>query len=152
MRIPKEIIVKTQKADMIEISSMEEVVDVHLVGKIDRNIYKCITEDIRTDEVIITDNQIQHIKDRHPNDYERFSKYFSEIVENPDYIIESPKPNTALVMKEIVQDDEVFKTIIRLAITDDNPEYKNSIITFMKIDRKEWNRLLRNKKILYKKG
>lgn len=46
---------------------------MHSIGKIDREIYKCITEDIRTDEVIITNNQIQHIKDRHPEAYERFS-------------------------------------------------------------------------------
>lgn len=129
----------------------KEVADVHIIGRIDRYIYKCVSEDIRTDEVIITDNQIQHIKERHPNDYERFSEYFSEIVEVPDYIIESPKPNTALVLKEIVKADEVFKTVVRLATSGDNPAYKNSIITFMKIDEKEWNRLLRNKKILYKR-
>ena len=35
---------------------------MHLIGKIDKNIYKCITEDIVTDEVIITDERIRHIK------------------------------------------------------------------------------------------
>lgn len=132
-------------------SKVEKVVEVHIVGKISKDIYKCITEDIVTDEVVITDNQIQHIKERHPNDYERFSKYFGEIVENPDFIVETNKPNTALVLKEIKQADEVFKTVVRLVTPYDNPSYKNSIITFMKIDEKEWNRLLRNKKILYKK-
>lgn len=48
----------------------KEKADVHIVGKIDKNIYKCITTDIVTDEVIITDERIQHIKERHPNDYE----------------------------------------------------------------------------------
>lgn len=124
---------------------------MHSIGKIDREIYKCITEDIRTDEVIITDNQIEHIKVRHPNDYERFSEYFEEIVSNPDYIIETPKPNTALILKEIIAEKEQFKTVLRLATSADNKEYKNSIITFMKIDEKEWDRLLRNKRILYKK-
>lgn len=85
--------------------------DVHIVGRIDRYVYKCVSEDIRTEAVIITDNQIQHIKERHPNDYERFSEYFAEIVEKPDYIIESPKPNTALVLKEILKEDEVFKNV-----------------------------------------
>lgn len=124
---------------------------MHLVGKLDREIYKCITDDIVTDEVIITDNQIQHIKERHPNDYERFSSYFEKIVGDPDYIIESKKVSTALVLKEIQAEKEVFKTVVRLVTSTDNPEYKNSIITFMKIDEKEWNRLLRNKKILYRK-
>ena len=127
----------------------KEKMDVHIVGKIDKDIYKCITKDIVTEEVIITDNQIQHIKVRHPNDYERFSSYFGEIVKNPDYIVDTKKLNTALILKEIQAEQEVFKTVLRLVTSKDNPEYKNSIITFMKIDEKEWNRLLRNKKILY---
>lgn len=43
------------------------------VGKIDKEKYRCITEDIVTDEVIITDERIGHIKERHPNDYECYN-------------------------------------------------------------------------------
>ncbi len=42
---------------------------MHLVGKIKYSIYKCITEDILTEDVIITDNQMQHILDRHLDTY-----------------------------------------------------------------------------------
>ena len=59
---------------------------MHTVGKIDKEIYRCITDDIVTEEVIITDNQIKHIRERHPNDYERFAEYFPEIIADPDYI------------------------------------------------------------------
>ncbi len=125
--------------------------DMHYVGKIDREIYKCVCGDIQTEDVIITETQINHIKKRHPNDYERFSKYFAEIISNPDYIIESNKPNTALVLKEIVEkQNEKFKTVVRIITSADNPEYKNSIITFMRINEKEWNLIIKNKKILYK--
>ena len=144
-------IVKNSGSGIIRPTDTKEVISVHLIGKIDREIYSCVTKEIMTDEVIITDNQIQHIKDRHPNDYERFSAYFGEIVARPDFIIESPKPNTALILKEIVIEQELFKTVLRLVASGDNPQYKNSIITFMKIDEKEWGRLLRNKKILYKR-
>lgn len=123
---------------------------MYLVRKIDIEIYNCITKDITTDEVIITDKQIDHIKNRHPNDYELFNKYFEEIVEQPDYIIEANKPFTALILKEIQIDNKKFKTVVRLATSNDTPSYKNSIITFMKIDDHEWNRILKNKKILYK--
>lgn len=123
---------------------------MYLVGKIDIEIYNCITKDITTDEVIITDKQIDHIKNRHPNDYELFNKYFEKIVEHPDYIIEANKPFTALILKEIQIDNKKFKTVVRLATSNDTPSYKNSIITFMKIDDREWNRILKNKKILYK--
>ena len=69
---------------------------------------------------------------------------------NPDFIIEANKPSTALILKEIEINNEKFKTILRLATSKDDPKYKNSIITFMKIDEKEWNRIINNKKVLYK--
>lgn len=106
---------------------------------------------IVTDEVIITNERIQHIKDRHPNDYERFCGYLQEIVEKPQYIVESTKPNTALILNEFTDGKEQFKTVLRLTTSTDAPAFKNSIITFMKINEKEWSRMLRNKKILYKK-
>lgn len=145
-------VAKLSTSDIISISDVKEEIQVHPVGKIDKNIYKCITEDIVTDEVIITDERIGHIKERHPNDYERYCEYLKLIVEEPDYIVETKKPNTALILKEIMESNErQFKTVLRLTTSTDNPEFKNSIITFMKIDEKEWSRLLRNKLILYKK-
>ena len=124
---------------------------MHIVGRIDRKIYECITDDITTDEVIITEERIQHIVERHPNDYEQYYAYLKTVVEDPDYIIEANKPNTALILKEIIESDErQFKTILRLKTSKDNKDFKNSIITFMKINEKEWRRLIRNKRILYK--
>lgn len=122
-----------------------------LVGKIKKEIYSCITEDIKTDEVIITEERIQHIRDRHPKDYERYCGYLTQIVEDPQYIVETSKPNTALILREFKQGMEIFKTVMRLKTSTDNLTYKNSIITFMRINEKEWNRLLKNKRILYKK-
>ena len=148
----KKFIEKTSKFDTIEPENTKEEIQVHSVGKIDRNIYKCITDDIVTDEVIITDERIGHIKERHPNDYERYCEYLKLIIESPDYIVETKKPNTALILKEIKESEErQFKTVLRLTTSTDNPDFKNSIITFMKIDEKEWRRLLRNKQILYKR-
>ena len=123
---------------------------MYLVGKIDIEIYNCITKDITTDEVIITDERIQHIKEHHPNNYEQYYSYMRSIIENPEYIIEANKPNTALILKSFSNGNETFKTVLRLITSSDNSKFKNSIITFMKITEKEWNRLLKNKKILYK--
>ena len=124
--------------------------DVHFVGKIDIEKYRCVTEDIQTDEVIITDERIQHIKDRHPNDYEVYCEYMKKIISEPDYIVEANKPNTALILKNISYGNKQFKTVLRLVTSKDNPEFKNSIITFMKINESEWKRLIKNKKVLYK--
>ena len=39
---------------------------VKTVGRIDRKLYSCVAPDILTDEVVITDERIEHIKERHP--------------------------------------------------------------------------------------
>ena len=126
--------------------------DVNFVCKLDKELYKVITEDIRTDEVIITDERIQHIQERHPDDYERFSAYLAEIVQNPDYIIRDLRPQTGMLLKEITvgETGEHFRVALRLAASQDPAHYKNSIITFLKIRQKEWERLIHNKEILYK--
>ena len=121
------------------------------IGKLDRKLYSCVTADIVTDDVIITERQIQHIIERHPPDYEAFSASLQAIIEAPDYILEANKPHTAVILKELCFNGKVVKTILRLATSTDDPTYKNSIITFMKIDKKDWDRLLRNKRILYKR-
>ena len=122
---------------------------MHVIGKIDREIYRCISGNIVTDEVIITDVQIKHIKERHPNDYEQFSKYFAEIIAEPDYILEANRPNTAFVLKKIEIEKMHFQLILRLKTSSDPQNYKNFIITFLKIDQRKWEKYLRNKKILY---
>ena len=125
------------------------VAEIHTIGRIDRAIYRQIAADIVTDQVIITERQITHIKERHPGDFERLYPHLAEIVAQPDHILQSRKPNTALILKEISTDNQQLKLVLRLATRADQHGYKNSIITFMKIDRKEWDRLLRNKTILY---
>ncbi|MCD8069418.1 MAG: hypothetical protein LUE87_11175 [Lachnospiraceae bacterium] len=124
---------------------------MHTVGRIDREIYKCVAENIRTDEVIITVGQIQHIEERHPNIYITYSKYLSQIVSEPDYILMDRGPDTAFILKQ-TDSGEKFQTILRLCTSSDPADYKNSIITFFKIDDKRWKRYLRTKKILYKRG
>lgn len=127
------------------------VIQVHKIATLDKGIYKCVTKDIVTDEVIITDERIGHIKENHPNDHERYCGYLAQIIKTPDYIVEANKPNTALILKDFSDGKEQFKTVLRLVTSSDNAEFKNSIITFMKINSKEWNRLIKNKQILYKR-
>ena len=144
-------VAKDSGSSIMKSSSTKEYIEVHSVGKIDRDIYKCITEEIVTDEVIITDERIQHIKERHPNDYERFYSYIPEIINDPDFIIEANKPNTAVILKEIEERGEKFKLVLRIKVQGDPEEYKNSIMTFWHIGETTWRKTLKNKTVLYKK-
>ncbi len=124
--------------------------EVYFIGRLDRKIYSCITEDIVTDEVIITEERIEHIKERHPQDFERYFRYMEEIINEPDYILKANKPKTAFILKQINEDKKCFHLILRLITSEDNSGYSNSIITFLRISDKKWNKYLRNKIVLYK--
>lgn len=139
------------KSDIIKSENSGTAVNgVKTIGKIDIKKYQCVTKDIQTDEVIITDERIQHIKERHPNDYEQYFKYANDILTDPDYILEANRPNTAFVLKRILENGKAYQMILRLKTSSDPQNFKNSIITFLKIDEKRYNRYLRTKKILYK--
>ena len=121
------------------------------IGKLDIDKYKCVTSRIATDEVIITNERIEHIRERHPNDYERYYSYIPRVIGEPDYIVEANKAHTAVVMKEIEENGEKFKLILRLKVEDDPEEYKNSVISFWRIGDTTWRKMIKNKTILYKR-
>ncbi|MCM1334816.1 MAG: PBECR2 nuclease fold domain-containing protein [Bacteroides sp.] len=123
--------------------------NVQFVGKIDRKIYKCVNDDIVTDEVVITPRRVRHIQKRHPNDYERYFQYAAQIIENPDYILESGNPNIAFILKHI-RDEGNYQLILWLRTSKDPSEFKNSVVTFLKVNKKRYRRYLKTKKILYK--
>lgn len=124
---------------------------MHFVGKLSKEIFRCISEDIRTDEVIITENQVNHIIERRGEEF--YAKYFSmfkTIIEEPDYIFRDNE-NTALVCKRIEEDGKVINLVVRLVLPMDDPEYKNSIITAIGENESRFQRRLRNHIPLYKR-
>lgn len=100
---------------------------MYTVGRIDRNIYRCITEDIVTDEVIITDERIQHIKDRHPNDYEDVMLRMGEALVKPDYILKDNNENTGLVIKAMESSNENVQMVLRIYTSKEIEEYKTQL-------------------------
>lgn len=125
---------------------------MRFVGKINRKIYSCITKDIVTDDVIVTEKQIKHILDRHPDAYEKTIVLFKDILNDPDYIIKDEKHNnTGLVIKRFKTDSGSLQMVLRIVTKDDDPSYKNSIISCWKISDSRLGNYLRNKEILYKK-
>ncbi|MDR0445945.1 MAG: hypothetical protein LBH17_02765 [Oscillospiraceae bacterium] len=120
------------------------------VGRINTKLFKEIMT-VLTDEVILTEKQIEHIKERHPRDYERYAAHIPEILSTPDYILEANKPNSLVLLKKFSSDDGRFQLILRLKSSADDVGFSNSVITFMKIEEKRYLRYLRAKKILYKR-
>lgn len=121
------------------------------VGKIDREVFRCIAEDITTDEVVMTEERIEHIMERHPGHFEIISPFLGDAVFAPDYILEDRSPHSALLLKRITSAGLNIQIVLRLHRPEDTPGFKNSVISAWKIREKEYRRLLRSKKILYKR-
>lgn len=120
-----------------------------VIGYLDKEKYSCMSEHLITNEVIITEERIQHIQERHPGDFERYVSYLKQIIEDPDYILEANKPNTAVLLKEFEQQEERFKMILRIRVESDPVGYKNSVLSFWYIGETTWRKTLKHKKILY---
>ena len=124
---------------------------MHLIGKLDKEIYKCIEDTMITDDVIITDERVEHIINRRGQEfYEKYSCEFKNIIENPDYIFED-KENTLLVCKEFLTDGKFVNLVIRVAVVQDNVDYKNSILTAIGENKKRFQQRLRNHEPLYRR-
>ena len=119
---------------------------------IDIETFKCITNDITTDEVIITEERIQHIKERPNNDFFEIQPYIQDVLSMPDYILaDSKRENTGLILKQITENNGLkVQVVLRVHTSKDRKGLKNSIISAWKISDSRWNNYLRNKKILYK--
>jgi hypothetical protein len=119
-----------------------------IVGKLDKDKFKAISPNIKTDEVVLTDKQRIHIMERRAKTLERYESELKNIVENPDYIFADPKhKDTALVIKEY---SNTVQVVLRLCTEEANK--KNSIITMWEIKGTRFERYLSSHTPLYKRG
>lgn len=125
---------------------MEEFINI---GRIDINKYAELCDsEIITDEVIITNKQIEHINERRIGTYEKYKDNLEEIIENPDYIIKDTKhKETGLVIKRYSKN-----VIVVLKLNTGTIDKKNSIITIWEIKEKRLERYLLTHKTIYKKA
>ena len=130
----------------------EKNIVIHSLGTLDWDIYNCISSNHVADEVIITEEQMMHIRERHPEAYIDTLHYVRDILDDPDYIFRDKRPNTGLVVKKILNDEESSLLGLKIITSDDNKDYKNSVITSWKITEKRLNNYLRNKDVIYKKA
>ena len=122
------------------------------IGKINVEKLGKYGKKVVTEEVVLTNERIKHIKEHHPGDYEKYSKYISKVIENPDYIIKDNKNiDTILYMKKIKEIDKNIQIVVRMNSNKKEKYKKNSILTLWKIKEKTYRQLIRNKEILWSK-
>ena len=126
---------KDIRSDTINLSDAEEVADVaeiRSLGKINMDILSKEFGKIQTDEIIVTDERLFHIKERHPEDYELFEKYGMESVTDPDLIIKDKKHEGTVFMVKRLPDTNL-NVVVRVVLGTDDSNLKNSAMTFYRL-------------------
>ena len=119
-------------------------------GKIDTTILEKEFGNIYTDEIIITNERICHIKERHPEDYSLFEEYGAESVTSPDLVIRDIKHiGTVFMVKRLP--DTNLNVVVRVVLETDDSGLKNSVMTFYRIREKNLKKLIEKNGILYKR-
>jgi len=120
------------------------------IGKLDTNKLGRYKNEICTDNVILTYERIEHIRRRHPGDYEKFIEYIPNIIENPDYILEDKgQENTILILKNIKENNKNVQVVVKLQTVMYRENRNNSILTFWHIRDRNYKSTIRNNKIIY---
>lgn len=128
----------------------DNMAEITKLGKIDTQPLEQEFGKLKTDEIIVTNERLEHIKSRHPEDYSLFEKYGAKTVESPDIIIKDLKnENTVFMVKSL--DDTNLNVVAKLILDTDESDYKNSVMTFYRIRNKNLVKLEKKNKTLYKK-
>ena len=121
------------------------------VGKINMKIFKNISYNLITDEVILTNERYLHIIEGHKEDFMIYSNMLPQIIIEPNYILEDYKNQYTVMVIKKVENNNNINVIIRLAIGEDLIHNKNSIMPMYRIREKNLKKLMEKNKVIYKK-
>ena len=102
-------------------------------------------------EVILRDERLEHIKERHPEVVDILKNNYIEAVNNPDYVLKDSKnENTIWNIKKI--EEKNINIVIKLSVLKEkeHKRYLNSTITAHEIKNSRLNKYLEKQKQLYK--
>lgn len=111
------------------------------LGHINTSLLEKTFGEIPTSEIIVTDERLAHIKERHLIDFKLFEKYAAECVENPDYIIEDIKNSDTVFMIKKLPDTNL-NVVSKLALDTKMNGFKNSVMTFYRIRERNLKKLI----------
>lgn len=86
------------------------------IGKINKRVIKLL--DLNYEEelhIFLGNSNIDHMKRRHNNDYQKYGKYIIEIIANPTYIAKNPNQGSIEYIKEYKINNEFVLVAVRIS-------------------------------------
>ena len=116
------------------------------VGKVNKEPFEELDQKLITDEVIFTYERMNHVETKRVQLYKDVKEFLPEILYNPSYIYKdwNNRENTIVLIKSL--DEKLnLNVVLKIAIINDEKHTKNSIITMIKIGKKTFHKIKRNK-------
>ncbi len=138
-----------------EESQNDESEGVFARSKLSADVMNAIEKEfgkLNDNEVILRDERLEHIKERHPEVVDILKNNYIEAVNNPDYVLKDSKnENTIWNIKKI--EEKNINIVIKLSVLKEkeHKRYLNSTITAHEIKNSRLNKYLEKQKQLYKK-
>ena len=86
------------------------------IGKVNKKVIKILGLEYKEElPIILGDANIEHMKRQHMEDYKKYGKDISKIIENPTYIAKNPNQGSIEYIKEYKINDEFVLVAVRIS-------------------------------------
>lgn len=88
------------------------------VGEIDEIVIRLLNLSLKPNKpIFIGEQNLQHIKDRHPEDFEKYGEKISEILTNPDYVAKHPRKDSIEYIKVYYDEEQSDHVLVAVRAT-----------------------------------
>jgi hypothetical protein len=88
------------------------------VGEIDEAVIKILNLSVEPNSpILIGEQNIQHMIDKHPEDFEKYGDKIAEILSNPDYIAKHPNKPSIEYIKVYFDEEKDERVLIAVRAT-----------------------------------
>lgn len=82
-----------------------------LVGRLDHRVIELFQLPLESDvPIFLGDSNVEHMKQEHPEDYEKYGDKLEQIIRNPDFVAKHPRKNSIEYIK-VFEPDHVLVAV-----------------------------------------
>ena len=97
----------------------KEMQSHQIVGQVTETVEKLLSlANIKDKNIYFAPSNLEHMKNSHPEDFEKYGSRLTEILAVPDYVGQNPKDGSIEYVKEFYVDGEYVKVAVRLSHSD----------------------------------
>jgi hypothetical protein len=88
------------------------------VGKLDEVVIKILNLSVKPNTpILIGEQNIQHMMDKHPEDFAKYGGKIADILENPDFIAKHPKKDSIEYIKVYYDEEKDERVLVAVRAT-----------------------------------